>query len=218
MEDYFDYPEIIDQPINVSITSKIVHAPGINEYEFSSESAEILRRLIEDSSINLWVSAQVKHSDNPSTVDYSTRNCKARFIDSRLNCHPDDPSMKILDALNGISTYVISDMSSQYGIGELQGNSWQLLKYEEGVGFKNHIDDSQAYPRVLSISVILNNNYEGGEFAFEHFGVEIKPKPGSIIAFSSSFVHMHRVNPIVRGVRYSAVKWFNHIGQSTKGV
>jgi hypothetical protein len=209
----------VDEPIDTSIISKIIHAPGIIEYAIKPESASILRGLIQNSSINLWEHAQVKHADSPSSVDYSTRNCYTRFLGARFTeCHSNDPSLRVLNALEKISNYVVSDISAQYGIGELQGNSWQLLRYEKGVGFRNHVDDHQTYPRVLSLSVILNDDYSGGEFIFEHFGIEIEPKPGSIIAFNSGFPYMHRVNPIVHGIRYSAVKWFNHIGQSTKGV
>ena len=66
--------------------------------------------------------------------------------------------------------------------------------------------------RKLSMSIILNDNYEGGDFQFavleKEKGITLTPdfnKLGSIIVFPS-FVS-HRVRPIIKGIRYSLVSW-----------
>jgi PKHD-type hydroxylase len=64
--------------------------------------------------------------------------------------------------------------------------------------------------RKLSISILLSDpsTFEGGELQFK--GVEdqkVLTTQGSIIVFPS-FIE-HRVTPVTKGVRYSAVTWVN---------
>ena len=67
--------------------------------------------------------------------------------------------------------------------------------------------------RKISASVILNDDYEGGELEFvilnEKAQVEITkitPEVGSVVVFPS-FI-MHRVLPVTKGTRYSVVAWY----------
>jgi len=67
--------------------------------------------------------------------------------------------------------------------------------------------------RKLSMTVLLNDNYEGGEFQFATYNEEKCEihvpefnKIGSIIVFPSDMEH--RVAPVTSGVRYSLVVWF----------
>ena len=105
---------------------------------------------------------------------------------------------------------------------------FQLTKYEKGDFFKWHVDGSsdslsaydktknkilQKNVRKISMTVLLNEDYEGGEFQFGFFNrgeVSISnPKfstNGSVIFFPS-FMH-HQVAPVTEGIRYSLVGWF----------
>ena len=63
------------------------------------------------------------------------------------------------------------------------------------------------------MTVLLNDNYEGGEFQFvicnqEKCEIHVPEfnKIGSIIVFPSDMEH--RVAPVTSGVRYSLVVWF----------
>ena len=104
----------------------------------------------------------------------------------------------------------------------------QLTKYKKDDFFGWHIDghsDSlSAYNlpknkfldktvRKISMTILLNDDYEGGNFQFGFFNrgdVSIaNPKfstKGSIFFFPS-FMH-HQVAPIIKGIRYSLVAWF----------
>jgi PKHD-type hydroxylase len=74
-----------------------------------------------------------------------------------------------------------------------------------------HVDvvpPKDGVQRKLSISILLSDpsDFEGGELQFK--GIEdrkILTKQGSIVVFPS-FVE-HRVTPVTKGVRYSAVTW-----------
>ena len=103
----------------------------------------------------------------------------------------------------------------------------QITRYKKGGFHKNHHDgmsDSlSAYNipdnsflhgkvRKISMSLILNNDFEGGDLEFcSYFNGECKIIPvklnvGNIIFFLSGVEH--RVAPITKGTRYSLVSWF----------
>ena len=105
--------------------------------------------------------------------------------------------------------------------------SCQITRYKKGGFYTFHIDgrgdhlsiiDNPNNPiydgrvRKLSMSIILNDDFEGGEFEFASYNkgkctiTPIKATTGSIIIFPSSMEH--RVAPITRGIRYSVVCWF----------
>lgn len=86
----------------------------------------------------------------------------------------------------------------------------QIARYSERDYYGWHIDmltNGAMTTRKLSTSIVLNNDFEGGELEFE--GVKEQPKmgKGSVIVFPS-FVR-HQVKPVTKGVRYSAVAWMH---------
>ena len=95
----------------------------------------------------------------------------------------------------------------------------QITKYNVGGHYDYHEDGNgitkiqapgneflHGKTRKLSMTIVLNDDYEGGEFQF--FGHEewIKEKSGTVIVFPSYKVH--KVRPVTKGVRYSLVVWF----------
>ena len=102
--------------------------------------------------------------------------------------------------------------------------SIQLTRYKKGgfCGFHGdgRSDHLSAYNlpkneffhgkvRKLSMSIILNDDYEGGGFEFATLNKIYTPdfdKLGSIMVFPSFM--MHRVKPVTKGTRYSLVSWF----------
>jgi PKHD-type hydroxylase len=106
--------------------------------------------------------------------------------------------------------------------------SMQITRYKKGGFYDFHKDGMgdhlSAYDapdnefthgnvRKLSITVLLNENYEGGEFQFAVLlhgnRVIVTPefnKTGSIIVFPSDMAH--RVAPVTKGIRHSLVTWF----------
>jgi hypothetical protein len=86
---------------------------------------------------------------------------------------------------------------------------WQILKYGKDGHFVNHFDDSTVYPRTVSMSFYLNDDYEGGEIEFTKFGLKIKPQANEMIMFPSNYVYTHTVHPVVSGTRYAVVGWWD---------
>ena len=76
----------------------------------------------------------------------------------------------------------------------------------DGMGSHSEVQDD-GNTRKLSMSVILNSDYEGGDFEMRGLDNQVpRLEEGSIIVFPS-FVE-HRVTPVTEGIRYSLVTWF----------
>ena len=67
--------------------------------------------------------------------------------------------------------------------------------------------------RKISMSLFLNEDYEGGDFDLEIYKPEVDPRyksfklpKGSAIFFQGD--KWHRVRPVTSGVRKSIVAWF----------
>ncbi len=95
----------------------------------------------------------------------------------------------------------------------------QLTRYPPGAFYDFHIDgfgtkrfSVKGNVRKISLSIQLNEDYEGGEFQIARCRqgeIEIdtlEKSTGSLIIFPSALEH--RVAPVTSGIRYSLVAWF----------
>jgi len=94
-------------------------------------------------------------------------------------------------------------------ITKLEGT--QILKYEPGGHYTWHVDHGIHLNRKVSCIFYLNEGYEGGkiQFAFpsNDESLEVEPKKNRMIVWPSNFLFPHRVTPVEKGTRYSAVCW-----------
>lgn len=86
-------------------------------------------------------------------------------------------------------------------------SSMQLATYREGHHFTWHRDVGPADPvqRLISISVLLSDDFTGGQMEFKKPESPMLRKPGDMIMFTSD--EMHRVVPVISGTRNSLVAW-----------
>jgi hypothetical protein len=206
--------EIAEMPI----LEKNVLAPGIVEYITPAESAHIIDGLTRNMCFRMWEPAQVLDSNRKPTVDYSARKCYVKFLTPEAGlCHPADPAARVYHSLeNGISP-IIEDYRNTYHIQPLASRGWSLLRYEKTNTFHSHADDAPEFPRVVSVSYFMNDDFDGGELIFPNHGITIKSTPGKFVLFSSAFPYMHKVSPVIRGNRQVAVRWYNYAGKEMTG-
>lgn len=85
----------------------------------------------------------------------------------------------------------------------------QIGKYHSGGFYKWHKDvvPLDENPRKLSFTLLLNDpkEFTGGNFEFKNLKNQPIMEQGSIIVFPSFLEH--RVTPVTKGTRYSAVTW-----------
>jgi predicted 2-oxoglutarate/Fe(II)-dependent dioxygenase YbiX len=86
-----------------------------------------------------------------------------------------------------------------------------LMQYtEQDLGhFDWHTDvlsysSNSDYIRRMSMSILLDDDYEGGQLCFED-KIFDKLRPGTCIIFPSTY--RHKVNIVSRGIRHSLVSW-----------
>tara|TARA_R110002020_G_scaffold336456_1_gene551849 strand:- start:57 stop:689 length:633 start_codon:yes stop_codon:yes gene_type:complete len=105
--------------------------------------------------------------------------------------------------------------------------SSQITRYKKGGFYNFHRDGSGCHlskynnptnafmhdhVRKLSMTVLLNKSFEGGNFEFTSYGKEnceitpVEMNQGDVVVFPSWMEH--RVAPITKGIRYSLVTWF----------
>ncbi|NEQ46428.1 MAG: Fe2+-dependent dioxygenase [Leptolyngbya sp. SIOISBB] len=90
-------------------------------------------------------------------------------------------------------------------------HSMLLSRYDPGMEYGRHTDNALMgqYRSDVSFTVFLSDpaTYEGGELVMEGADDEQRYKyaAGSAIAYPSST--LHRVNPVISGVRLAAVGW-----------
>jgi predicted 2-oxoglutarate/Fe(II)-dependent dioxygenase YbiX len=89
-----------------------------------------------------------------------------------------------------------------------EDSGYELLRYKENQFYTQHTDSFKDRPRAVSCSFALNDDYEGGEFAFFDRELVYKLKKGSCIMFPSNFMYPHEIMPVTNGVRYSIITWF----------
>lgn len=89
-----------------------------------------------------------------------------------------------------------------------EDTGYDLLRYEEGGYYKQHVDSFLQEPRLISCSLALNDNFEGGEFGFFDNELKYKLNKGDAIMFPSNFMYPHQINTITKGTRYSIITWF----------
>ena len=92
----------------------------------------------------------------------------------------------------------------------------QVTQYKKTQHYGWHIDqgpisDKKPLPRKLSITLLLNDNFEGGDLEIyspqDQTIYPVKLKAGGYCVFPSWVAH--RVAPVTKGTRYSLVAWMN---------
>jgi predicted 2-oxoglutarate/Fe(II)-dependent dioxygenase YbiX len=85
--------------------------------------------------------------------------------------------------------------------------NFSLLKYEGSTGdhYDAHFDGGATSNRWISAIIYLNDDYEGGELEFVHFGIKMKPKVGSVVVFPSNYPYSHIAHAVTNGTKYAIV-------------
>ena len=112
-----------------------------------------------------------------------------------------------------IDYYWVANETAQWNFDIKDIEDIQIARYRKGEFYNWHTDGDGIRPipseptivRKISMSIILNDGYKGGELEIKHLS-KIPNTMGTIIVFPSYFTH--RVKPVRRGTRYSLVAWF----------
>ena len=119
--------------------------------------------------------------------------------------------LKYFEMVQGLIAQANSVAEWSFAIDAIE--SLQITRYKKGGYFDYHADTngftrmgSSNKVRKLSMTIILNDEFEGGEFELLGHQKPVEENGmGTVIIFPSYMVH--RVRPITSGTRYSLVAW-----------
>lgn len=188
-------------------------APGIILYKTNPEYAKQLIQKIESVVSGDWRQAEVVDTSTEKLegiVEIDARRCFDHPLVQEGRYDEDESYRNLYDEIDNWIQPAIDDFQAFYHVERIQKGAYILLKYGYSDKFDWHVDDGQRYPRTVSVSAYLNDDYSGGEIEFERFGISHKPEPGDIVVFSSAFPYSHRVKPVEEGLRYAIVNWYRY--------
>jgi len=122
-----------------------------------------------------------------------------------------DPDKKLLDLVEAVRQYYENtyEMYGEFVFSRIFGNVM-----DQGAVLASHRDEDanpdgefDGKKRSHVCSILLNDDYEGGELLFDDQGVAIKPKKGSLVLFPGHYVS-HGVNEITKGSRVNLLVFF----------
>jgi hypothetical protein len=155
-----------------------------------------------------WSPAQVVDPDSPIREDL--RNCSIIYMSSDECIQKNQVVRSKLDEdLHAVLQKVAIKYAEMFpNINISMDTGYNLLRYETGQFYTTHCDDYKEDPRVLSCTVSLNDEYDGGEFSFFNDEMLVRTNTGGVICFPSNFMYPHGVREVVGGTRYAIVTWF----------
>lgn len=143
-------------------------------------------------------------------MDRNIRRCDAINLTEDFIINQNQEKRKNIDnKLFNCAGEAIKNYNIKFPHAKIEGDSgYTLLKYQEGDFYTEHTDHFLQAPRTVSCSFALNDNYEGGEWAFFNREIVLKVPKGSAVMFPSNFMYPHEIMPVTSGIRYSIITWF----------
>jgi len=165
---------------------------------------DICKAIIDNSKNLDFVKAQTMSQEQNSELKDNQRNCYQDWLDSKFN-------KNLYDAVGKMLKLYAKDHPF-FGTGlTTEDTGYQHLIYigtQKGE-YQEHVDHADLYPRVLTCSFILNDNYDGGDFVFFGGKYKVPPKAGSAVVFPSNFCFPHAVTPVTKGDRHAVITWIH---------
>lgn len=137
-----------------------------------------------------------------SDIGFHSRNADTSWIFDRLNFVIQSANEMFFNYhLNGYSFFQYTTYKAE----EKGRYDWHM---DMAVGQSSR-ENTEPHPRKLSVTLLLNDDFEGGEFQInlskEDQPETIKIPKGRAVLFPSYV--LHRVTPVTKGIRKSLVVW-----------
>jgi predicted 2-oxoglutarate/Fe(II)-dependent dioxygenase YbiX len=140
---------------------------------------------------------------------------QGRDVRPELYFHPGTADEKLLGRLRSCTTLCRSlfDVSEK-----LFPETVILMQFLQGSQMGAHADNcrrdgkgewvpNHTPDRDVTAIFYLSEGFTGGELVFPELGLSIKPRRGLLVAFPSDGGHMHQVNRVESGERYTLTAW-----------
>jgi hypothetical protein len=188
----------------------------------SSPSEVPCRRMIRDSMASPDECDKIMHSSEKAMIDMFHQGGATSLV-------PDKSSEArfgsvTMESIVSLQVKIRAQLEVDFGLGkDSLFDSGMLLtrlssdyaddKWEvnhDHVYWNAHVDKANIASYDYSALLYLNGNFEGGHFSFVDSDVDrwVQPKCGRLLAFSSGFENLHRVEKVLSGKRFVLAMWF----------
>jgi predicted 2-oxoglutarate/Fe(II)-dependent dioxygenase YbiX len=172
-------------------------------------SIEICDRIIKEyENCNRWRYAVIRAEDEHNPTK-DIRNCEIiKMSDAenlRINTQRVDLDNKVFEIIKKCLTNYRNLFES---CSVSQDSGYDLLRYNQHGFYKEHVDSFAGFHREIACSLLLNNDFKGGEFTFFDGKLKYTLNRGDAIMFPSNFMYPHQIMKITEGTRYSIITWF----------
>lgn len=103
--------------------------------------------------------------------------------------------------------FYVNEYAKKYEVYFYATEQLEILKYEPGEFYIDHVDSSHDNSRVISAILYLNDIGKGGETHFTLFDEKIQPKMGRLVIFPSNYPYRHAALPTQDQTKYAVVAW-----------
>lgn len=181
-----------------SLPSYIAVLKGFAPSSFCSDIVESYRES------DRWSWAKVGSGDG--LEDFKARKVKLIRLSAEQEPEYDK---KVFDIVSSaVLRYKETLESKGHGVPDIRSDEgYQLLNYQEGYYFNEHVDEGGGLSRTLTCVINLTDQHDGGNFCFFKEQIKVKLGVGDVVIFPSSFLFPHSVSTITKGERYSIVTW-----------
>lgn len=199
------------------LTKEYLHDKGYDATEiadqiflienFLSEEDRLeLLKLGEDATQEDWEGAYLENMEDFCDAKFGRRDIYNLVAEGKLELTTNwnDKILKInnLPVTQKINKSIRDLFDGIDGIGSSSAVGIIQRQYE-GVALTEHVDNHTDPSLVYALVAYVNDNYNGGEVFFSKFGVSLKPKAGTLLAFPTTEQWTHGVTEVEAGpVRY----------------
>jgi len=127
----------------------------------------------------------------------------------RLHVHPDSKLQKKID--NKLSKSVLPELRKIFYFDANHRESYKIASYDSVTSGRFHSHRDTPHPhqhRKYAMSLLLNDDYEGGELYLSEYGMKIKPKANTAIIFPG--ISSHQVLTVTKGSRMAMITFFSN--------
>lgn len=152
-----------------------------------------------------WVDTHTKGG-----IRRDIRSCQCVYMSHQNTIQKNEKVRQKLDRYVFASAgYAFKKYNEKFKYAEINRDSgYEILRYQPGEFYTEHVDHFTEAPRSVSCSFAINDDYEGGEWAFFNREQTVKLPKGAAIMFPSNFMYPHEILPVTSGTRYSIITWF----------
>jgi hypothetical protein len=162
---------------------------------------EIVTFIKENNTLHKYIEVDIKYSNNVECTFINMNEHMSNEYILELDKVIKDKVLDIIKLVISKNEWFKKNVCDNgYTLRQIHGGT---VMHTDGI-----FDKKFPRPRLLSIIINLNEDYDGGEFHFPKQDVKVKLKIGDAICFPPYWTHPHKVSPVLSGqYRYTINTW-----------